>query len=150
LLIIAGACIVFISAKSPIFTKSTPENSSLIYSKQLDNLPFSKAVRAGDLVYLSGNIGISKDGKLAPGFDAQAKLAMDNINEVLHEQGLTMNNVVKCTVMIKDMSNWAAFNNVYRTYFKPGHYPARSAFGATALALNADLEVEAIAYDPKK
>ena len=113
-------------------------------------LPFSSAVRAGDTLYLSGQIGIGPDGKIPPGFDAQARLAMDNIGGMLKGQGLGWNDVVKCTVMLDDMANWPAFNKVYVTYFPDGNFPARSAFGADGLALGAQLEVECIAYAGKK
>lgn len=112
-------------------------------------LPFSTAVRAGDTVYLSGALGIGPDGKLGEGMAAQAKLAMDNLGAGLKAAGLAWGNVVKCTVMLDDMADWPAFNQVYVTYFPDGKYPARSAFGADGLALGALVEVECIAYAGK-
>ena len=112
-------------------------------------LPFSSAVRAGDTVYLSGALGIGPDGKLADGMEAQAKLAMDNLGTALKSAGLGWGDVAKCTVMLDDMKDWPAFNNVYVTYFPDGKFPARSAFGTDGLALGALLEVECIAYSPK-
>jgi 2-iminobutanoate/2-iminopropanoate deaminase len=109
-------------------------------------LPFSSAVRAGDTVYLSGAIGITPDGKLADGLEAQARLAMDNLGAALKSAGLGWGDVAKCTVMLDDMKDWPAFNKVYVTYFSDGKYPARSAFGADGLALGALLEVECIAF----
>jgi reactive intermediate/imine deaminase len=109
-------------------------------------LPFSTAVRAGDTVYLSGALGIGPDGKLGQGMAAQARLAMDNLASALKQAGLGWNDVVKCTVMLDDMADWPAFNQVYVTYFPDGKFPARSAFGADGLALGALLEVECIAY----
>ena len=113
-------------------------------------LPFSSAVRAGDTLYLSGQIGIGTDGKLPPGIDAQARQAMNNIGGVLKGQGLGWGDVVKCTVMLDNMSDWPAFNQVYVTYFPDGNLPARSAFGADGLALGALLEVECLAYAGKR
>ena len=113
-------------------------------------LPFSSAVRAGDTVYLSGALGITPDGKLGEGTKAQARLAMDNLGSALRSAGLGWGDVVKCTVMLDDMKDWPAFNQVYVTYFPDGQYPARSAFGTDGLALGALLEVECIAYDPKR
>jgi len=75
---------------------------------------------------------------------------MENIRERLAEVGLGMKDIVKCTVMIKDMSKWSDFNEIYKTYFENGRYPARSAFGVTALALGADMEVEVIAFAENK
>jgi 2-iminobutanoate/2-iminopropanoate deaminase len=109
-------------------------------------LPFSTVVRAGDTVYLSGARGITADGKLAEGMEAQARLAMDNLGTALKSAGLGWSDVVKCTVMLDDMKDWPAFNRVYVTYFPDQKFPARSAFGADGLALGALLEVECIAY----
>jgi reactive intermediate/imine deaminase len=109
-------------------------------------LPFSEAVRVGDMLYFSGQIGIGPDGKLPPGIDAQAKQAMDNIGAVLKRQRLGFADVVKCTVMLDNMADWPAFNKVYVTYFPDKKFPARSAFGADGLALGALLEVECMAY----
>lgn len=109
-------------------------------------LPFSEAVRVGDILFLSGQLGIGADGKLPQGMEAQAKQAMDNIGAVLKRQGLGFGDVVKCTVMLDDMKDWPAFNRVYVTYFPDGKFPARSAFGADGLALGALAEVECWAY----
>lgn len=109
-------------------------------------LPFSEAVRVGDTLYLSGQIGNTPDGKLPDGIDAQVKQAMDNIGAVLKKQGLGFGDVVKCTVMLDNMADWPAFNKIYVTYFPDGKFPARSAFGADGLALGALLEVECWAY----
>ena len=113
-------------------------------------LPFSSAVRAGDTVYLSGAVGIKPDGKLADGLEAQARLAMDNLGAALKSAGLGWGDVAKCTVMLDNMADWPAFNQVYVTYFPDGKYPARSAFGTDGLALGALLEVECIAYTARR
>ena len=111
-------------------------------------LPFSEAVRVGDTVYLSGQIGnVPGPGpvRLAPGgMAAEARQTMDNIQTSLQAHGLSMADVVKCTVMLADMKEWGAFNDVYKTYFS-GNYPARSAFGSNGLAFNARVEVECLA-----
>ncbi len=109
-------------------------------------LPFSEAVRVGNTVYLSGQLG-NVPGKLelAPGGIAgQARQTMENIQATLAAHGLSMAHIVKCTVMLADMAEWGAFNEVYKTYFQ-GHLPARSAFGCNGLALGGRLEVECIA-----
>ena len=113
-------------------------------------LPFSSVVRAGDTVYLSGALGITPDGKLADGMEAQARLAMDNLGAALKSAGLGWGDVAKCTVMLDDMKDWPSFNQVYVTYFPDGRFPARSAFGTDGLALGALLEVECIAYAGKR
>lgn len=110
------------------------------------NLPFSEAVRVGDTIYLSGQIGIVPGSmKLASGgMKEEARQTLENIKMSLEANGYAMGNVVKCTVMLADISEWGAFNEVYKIFFsKP--YPARSAFGANGLALGARVEVECIA-----
>jgi len=115
----------------------------------LKALPFSEAVRAGDFLLVSGQIG-SQPGKLAlvpGGMPAQAKQAIENVRGVLQRHGANLGDVVKCTVMLADMKDWPAFNAVYQQYFKP-RFPARSAFGANGLALGAQVELECMAYAP--
>ena len=109
-------------------------------------LPFSEAVKVGDTLYLSGQLGmLPKSNKLKPGgIEAEAQQAMDNIRQVLEAHGYGMQDIVKCTVMLADISQWKKFNAVYKTYFA-GSYPARSAFGAAGLAQGAQVEVECIA-----
>ncbi len=112
--------------------------------------PFSSAVRVGDIVYLSGQIGNTPDGKLPDTFEGQAKQTMENVGAALKARGLGWDNVFKCTVFIADMKNWPAFNTVYVPYFKPGRLPARSAVGANGLALGAGLELECLAHAGSK
>jgi reactive intermediate/imine deaminase len=113
-------------------------------------LPFSEAVRVGDMLYLSGQLGNKPDGTLPAGIEAQARQTMDNIGAVLKRSNLTFGDVVKCTVMLDNMADWPAFNKVYVTYFPDGKFPARSAFGADGLALGALLEVECWAFAGKR
>jgi reactive intermediate/imine deaminase len=112
--------------------------------------PFSTAVRVGDIVYLSGAIGVGPDGKLPDGFEAQAKQTMENVGAGLKATGLTWGDVFKCTVMIDNMADWPKFNTIYVPYFPNGKLPARSAFGADGLALGALVELECLAYAGKK
>jgi 2-iminobutanoate/2-iminopropanoate deaminase len=107
--------------------------------------PFSPAVRVGGMLYLSGQIGTDSGGRLvAGGIDAETRQTLDNIRDVLARTGSSMERVVKCTVMMADMREWPAMNAIYATYF-PRNRPARSAFGATGLALGARVEIECIA-----
>lgn len=110
--------------------------------------PFSAGVRVGDVLYLSGQLGMQGDGTLADGFAAQVRQTMDNICATLEAVGLSMADVFKSTVMLADMARWDEFNAVYLEYFAEGHLPARSAFGADGLAFGADVEVECWAYVP--
>ncbi len=112
--------------------------------------PFSSAVRVGDVLYLSGQIGVAPDATLPATFEGQARQTMDNVGAVLKARGLGWGDVFKCTVMIADMKNWPAFNVVYVPYFPAGKLPARSAFGANGLALGAQLELECLAHVGKR
>jgi 2-iminobutanoate/2-iminopropanoate deaminase len=113
-------------------------------------LPFSDAVRVGDTLYLSGQLGIGADGKLPDGIEAQTKQALDNVGAILKRAGLGYGDVFHCTAMLSDMKNWPAMNAVYVTYFPEGKRPARSAFGASGLALGALIELECQAYAGKR
>ena len=106
-------------------------------------LPFSDAVRVGDLLLLSGQLGTVPDTlELVPGgIRAESKQALENIQRSLEANGSSLDRVVKCTVMIADINEWPVFNEVYVTFF-PGDKPARSAFGANGLALGGRVEVE--------
>lgn len=111
-------------------------------------LPFSQAVKVGDVLYLSGAMG-NLPGKmqLAPGgLEAETRQMFKNIAAVLSAHGLTFDAVFKCTVMLADMRQWGAFNAIYLEHFSPDRLPARSAFGAAALAMNGAVEMECWAY----
>lgn len=109
--------------------------------------PFSDSVAAGEMVYLSGVIGTGADGALVPGgIEAETRAMMEGIGRTLAAHGLDFSAVFKCTVFLADMADWPAFNAVYTRYFAENRFPARSAFGATALALGARVELECMAY----
>jgi 2-iminobutanoate/2-iminopropanoate deaminase len=107
--------------------------------------PFSPAVRVGDLLFLAGQIGTDSTGRLVSGgIEAETRQTMSNIRDVLARTGSSMDRVVKCTAFLADMREWPAMNAIYATYF-PKNFPARSALGATGLALGARVEIECIA-----
>ncbi len=111
------------------------------------SFPFTEAVKVGDTLYLSGQLGIVPETqKLAPGgVVAESHQMMRNIKTVLESNGYAMDNVVKCTVFLADMKEWPAFNDIYKGYFTEGKYPARSAFGVNGMAFDARVEVECMA-----
>ena len=111
-----------------------------------EGLPFSEAVRVGNTLYLSGQLGIAPGTlTLVPGgIGAEAKQTLENIRSTLQIYGYSMKDVVKCTVMLADIAEWPAFNEVYRDFFQPP-YPARSAFAASGLAMGARVELECMA-----
>jgi enamine deaminase RidA (YjgF/YER057c/UK114 family) len=100
---------------------------------------------------MSGAIGVlpGKIELVPGGIEPETKQVMNNIRDVLNANGLTFDDVFKCTVMLAHMFNWGAFNNIYATYFTPERLPARSAFGANGLALDAEVELECWAFVPK-
>jgi reactive intermediate/imine deaminase len=113
--------------------------------------PFSKAVRVGDVLYLSGVIGRTPDGKVPDGIDAQTKAAFADIGATLKTAGRSYSDLFHCTVFLTDMKNWPTFNKAYVGYFPAGRLPARSAVGVTALALpGALMEIECQAYAGKR
>lgn len=113
-------------------------------------LPFSEAVRAGDFLFLAGQVGDDpKTGRVVPGgIKAEARQTLQHIRSVLERNGSSLKDVVKCTVFLADIKEWPAFNEVYREFFS-APFPARSAFAASGLALDARVELECIAYAPK-
>lgn len=132
-----------------ISTESAASPPAVQYhSRAGSKAPFSPAVRVGDMVYTSGQIGVRPDGTIPPDMADQAKLAMDHVGDALALAGAGFDDVFQCRVMLADMKQWPAFNAVYVTYFKPGRLPSRSAFGANGLALGAGVEVECTAYKP--
>ena len=100
--------------------------------------PFSPAVKVGNMLYLAGQLGTDANNKLVEGgIGPETKQALTNIKKLLEANGSDMQHVVKCTVFMADMKEWPAMNDVYRTMFTAGKFPARSAFGTTGLALGA-------------
>jgi reactive intermediate/imine deaminase len=123
-------------------------NSGKVYPA---GVPLSEAVRVGDTLYLSGQIGI-QPGTLklvSGGLKGEAAQAMSNIRTTLEAHGYSMRDVIKCIVMLADITQWGDFNEVYKTFFS-APYPARSALGASGLALGAQVEVECVAVHPPK
>jgi reactive intermediate/imine deaminase len=113
---------------------------------------FSSAVRNGDVLYLSGQLG-AVPGESPPilvegGVEAETRQTFENIETVLAAAGLGLPNVVKCTVFLADIADYAAVNAVYVTYFEGMEPPARSAVAGSGLALGARVEIECIAAFP--
>ncbi|GBD31612.1 2-iminobutanoate/2-iminopropanoate deaminase [bacterium HR33] len=113
-------------------------------------LPFSTAVRVGDVLYLSGQIGtLPETGQLVPGgIRAETRQTLENIKRTLEQIGSSMDRVFKCTVFLADMADYAAMNEVYRTYF-PVDPPARSTVAGSGLAFGARVEIECLALAGK-
>lgn len=106
--------------------------------------PYTPAIRAGDTLYVSGQLGLV-DGTLVDGIDAQVRQAVSNLNALVQAEGGTLEDVVKTTVLLNSIDDYAAMNVAYIESFGD-HRPARAAFAVEALPLGAMVEIEAIAY----
>ncbi len=108
--------------------------------------PYSQGIKAGGMVFASGQLPIDPaTGAMPEGAAAQAKQSLTNVKAVLEAAGTDLDHVVKTTVFLKDMNDFTAMNEVYATFFKEGSYPARSAVQVARLPKDALLEIEVIA-----
>lgn len=107
--------------------------------------PYSQAIDTGDIVFLSGQLGLNRETeKLVDGLEKQTEQAFKNINFVLNEAGLSFDNIVKVTVFLTDIGDFAKVNEIYAKQFKEP-YPARSAYAVKDLPLGGLVEIEVIA-----
>jgi 2-iminobutanoate/2-iminopropanoate deaminase len=109
-------------------------------------LPFSKVVEANGFVFLAGQIGDApgSNGPVPGGIEAETRAMLDNVGRLLRTVGLDYADVVKCTVYLVDMDEFAAMNAIYREYF-PTEPPTRATVGVSRLAVGARIEIEAMA-----
>lgn len=108
--------------------------------------PYSDAVRVGSTLYLAGNLGLDQAGNLVPGgITPEAEQTMQNLKTALESNGSSLDRVANCEVMLADIKERDAFNEVYKKYWEPLHFPARHAFGVTGLYLGARVEIACIA-----
>jgi 2-iminobutanoate/2-iminopropanoate deaminase len=134
----------------PASTQKKPAENLPEYLPAANAAPtaaLSEAVRVGNILYLSGQLGFLPGTRnLAPGgIAAETKQTMENIRAVLEKHGSSFDRVVKCTVMLADIKERDAMNEVYVKYFAEGRRPARSAFGTSGLAANGRVEIECMA-----
>lgn len=122
------------------------EPAKMIYSPAEGSLPFSKAVQVGETLYLSGLLGLDKTGKLVSGgIRTETAQALETLRSTLKEKGVGMDRVAKCTVILADIKDFSAMNNVYASYFPPDRLPARTTFAAGKLFADARVEIECLA-----
>ena len=120
--------------------------SKIIYPSALP-FPFAKAVRAGDFVFISGQLPMGADGMIVQGsIEVQTRQVLENIKAALEETGCGLEDVVKNTIWLEQPRDFAGFNKVYAEYFGDNP-PARATVGS-ALMLDARLEIESLAYKP--
>lgn len=109
--------------------------------------PYSQANKFGNLVITSGQLPIDMaTGTFPEGIEAQTKASLENVKTILENAGSSMDKVLKTTVFLKDINDFAAMNGVYATFFSEGSYPSRSAIEVARLPKDALVEIEAIAY----
>jgi len=109
--------------------------------------PYSQAVKAQGFLYTSGQLGINPlTGALADGVEAQAHQAMKNLGAILKEAGLDYSNIIKTTVFVTNLKDFAAVNAIYESYFE-GSFPARSCVQVAALPLGGQVEIECVAAE---
>ena len=109
--------------------------------------PYSQAIQAGDLLFISGQIPVDPaTGAIPEGIEAQATQSLTNIKNILAQAGLDMNAVIKTTVFLKDMNDFATMNAVYAKFFEDTVYPARSAVEVARLPKDGLVEIETIAH----
>ena len=108
--------------------------------------PYSQGIKVGNLLFTSGQIPLDPaTGTFPEGIQAQARQSLSNVKAILAEAGVSMDQVIKTTVFLKDMNDFAAMNEVYATFFTEGNYPARSAVEVARLPKDVLVEIEAIA-----
>ncbi|MCH5228828.1 MAG: RidA family protein [Muribaculaceae bacterium] len=108
--------------------------------------PYSQAVKAGNFIYVSGQLPIdAKSGEMPSDIKEQTRQSLENVKAILEEAGASMDNVVKSTVYLADMSLFGAMNEVYGEYFS-GIFPARAAFAVKELPKQALVEIEVVAF----
>ena len=109
--------------------------------------PYSQANKFGNLVITSGQLPIDMaTGAFPEGIEAQTTASLENVKTILENAGSSMDKVLKTTVFLKDINDFAAMNGVYATFFSEGSYPSRSAIEVARLPKDALVEIEAIAY----
>ena len=111
-------------------------------------LPFSTAVRAGDFIYISGQVAFNEGGVLEYGdIEIQTRVTMDNVVKALKLADCNLEDVIKINVWLDDPRDFWGFNKIYATYFTPGKFPARSCV-RSEIMIDAKIEIDAIAYKP--
>jgi len=107
--------------------------------------PYSQGVTAGGFLYISGQLGIEPEsGQLASGVEAQARRSLENIKAILAEAGLSMADVVRTGIFLRDLHNFQKTNSIYAEFFA-SDYPARSTIEVSGLPRDAEVEIEAVA-----
>lgn len=109
--------------------------------------PYSQAVKAGDFIFVSGQLPINPaTGEMPEDIKAQTRQSLDNVKAILAEDGASLHDVLKSTVYLSDMAHFAPMNEIYAEYFEGATFPARAAFAVKELPKKALVEIEVVAY----
>jgi 2-iminobutanoate/2-iminopropanoate deaminase len=139
-LIVAALCVA--ACSHPAQLNPDPE---FLSPNGPSRTPYSPVVIVGNLVFVSGQVGLDATGKLVPGgLQVEARQALNNMKTLLEKSGSSLDRAVKCTVFLADMADYAAMNEIYSTYFT-NHKPARSAVAVSGLPFGARIEIECTA-----
>lgn len=126
-----------------------PSSNAIIFHKSHEpkkqQAPFSDVVESNGFLFLSGQVGMDHTTRtlVDGGIEAETKQCIENIKSVLEHHQSSLNKVVKCTVILRNIDDFAAFNKIYESYFP--NKPARTTFAASGLAVNASIEIDVIA-----
>ena len=143
---IAGAIVVVVVGCEPPLPEAEAASASIQqtaapeYLNSSARTPLSEGVRYGGILYLSGKLGVRPERGIQP----ETRATLQSIKDALERHGSSMDRVLKCTVMLADLAEWGAMNEVYAEFF-PENKPARSAFGASGLAADGRVEIECMA-----
>ncbi|MBF5026826.1 RidA family protein [Planobacterium oryzisoli] len=109
--------------------------------------PYSQAILVNGVLYISGQIPLdAASGKLVEGIEKATHQVMKNLEAILLEAGMSFTNVVKASIFLKNMDDFAAMNDIYASYLDPDHYPARETVQVSCLPKNVDIEISMIAH----
>ena len=142
-------CLIIVLVLTSITTGIAQEETSIVFhashEEKKQSAPYSDAVSVGNLFFLAGQIGMDQSTRImvSGGIKAETEQTIKNIVAVLEHHGMGLDRVVKCTVILSNIEDFAAFNEVYTQYFIKK--PARTTFAASGLAANAMIEIEVVA-----
>jgi len=144
---VVAACMLVVAAAVVVQARQGSDSRRYITPRTSADAalpPFSGAVFAGNTLYLSGQIGTDANNKVPATAEAEAKAVLDKVQALLTSAGMTMDDLVSVQIFCSDVAHYAAFNGVYRSYFKK-EYPARAFIGSGKLLYDARFEVQGIA-----
>ena len=143
--VVAFGIFMWLLSGTVLLQGQTVERRYINFPDRTDQLPFSNGVLVGNVLYLAGTLGVDpKTGKVPDDLEQEARFALDEMKATLAKADMTMGNLVSVQVFCTDLSLYARFNAVYRTYFNE-HFPSRAFIGVASLLLGGHFEVQGTA-----